>query len=90
MRLSKKMEEQLEVIGKTYDVWFKIWRDTYFPRLIHQPIWFKTHCDLVVGDLVNFLKRDSAVGDIKWTMGMWRTSTEEGMVSCGRPSSSIY
>ena len=70
MRLSKKMEEQLEVIGKTYDVWFKIWRDTYFPRLIHQPIWFKTHFDLVVGDLVNFLKRDSAVGDAKWTMGM--------------------
>ena len=37
---------------------------------MHQPIWFKTDCDLVVGDLVYFVKKDSAVEDAKWTMGM--------------------
>jgi hypothetical protein len=68
--LPKKREEQLEVIGKKYDAWFKIWRDAYVPKLMHQQKWFKTDCDLVVGDLVYFIKKDSAVGDAKWTMGM--------------------
>ena len=31
MRLPKNREEQLEVIGKTYDPCFKIRRDTYVP-----------------------------------------------------------
>ena len=37
---------------------------------MHQPIWFKTDHDLVVGDMVYFVKKDSAVGDAKWTIGM--------------------
>ena len=37
---------------------------------MHQPIWIKSEQDLVVGDLVYFMKRDSAVGDAKGTMGM--------------------
>jgi hypothetical protein len=37
---------------------------------MHQPSWFKTDRDLVVGDLVYFAKSYSAVGDAKWRMGM--------------------
>ena len=62
MRLPKNREEQLDIITKMYDPWFRIWRDTYVPKLMHQPIWFKTNRDLVVGDLVYFIKKDSKGG----------------------------
>ena len=40
-----------------YDAWFRIWRDTYVPKL-------------VVGDLLYFVKKDSSLGNAKWTMGI--------------------
>ena len=46
MRFPKNREEQLEVFGNTYAAWFKIWRDTYVPKLMHQQKWFKIDCDL--------------------------------------------
>ena len=67
MRLPKNREEQLEVIAKTYDAWFRIWRDTFVSKLMHQPIWFKTDRDLFVGVLVYLMKKDSSVGDPKGT-----------------------
>ena len=70
MRLPKHREDQLKVIADMYDAWFKIWRDTYVPKLMHQPIWFRTDRDLLEGDLVYFVKRESEVGDAKWTLGM--------------------
>ena len=70
MRLPKNREEQLDIIAKMYDARFRILQDTYVPKLMHQPILFKTDCNLVLGDLVYFVKRDSKVGDAKWTMGM--------------------
>jgi hypothetical protein len=36
---------------------------------MHQQKWFKTDCDLVVGDLVYFIKKDIVVGDGKGSMG---------------------
>jgi hypothetical protein len=70
MRLPRNREEQLEVIAKMYNAWFRIWRDTYVPKLMHQPIWFRSDRDLMEGDLVYFVKRESEVGDAKWTLGM--------------------
>ena len=55
----------MDIIAKMYNAWFRIWRDTYMPKLTHQPIWFNTDRDLVY-----FIKKDSKVGDSKWTMGM--------------------
>ena len=65
MRLPRYREEQLEVIAKMYNPWWKIWRDTYVPKLMRQPIWFRSYRDLVY-----FVKRESEVGDAKWTLGM--------------------
>ena len=65
MRLPKNRKEQLDVIAKMYDALFRIWRDTYVPKLLPQTIWFKTDRDLIVGVLVYFIKRDSKVGDAK-------------------------
>jgi hypothetical protein len=70
MSLPKNREEQLNVRAKMYDAWFRIWRDTYVPKQMHQPIWFKTDRNLVVCDFVYFVKRDSLLGNTKWTMGM--------------------
>jgi hypothetical protein len=84
MRLHMNREEQLEVIVNTYDVWFKIWRETYVLKLMHQPIWIKSNRDLVIRDMVYFMKRESVGGDAKWTRAWWRASTEAGMASCMR------
>ena len=43
--------------------------DTYVPKLMFKPKWFKTDRNLLVGDLVYFVKKDGAL-DNKWTMGM--------------------
>ena len=37
---------------------------------MHQPIWFRSDRNLVVVNLVYFVKRESAVGDAKWTAEM--------------------
>jgi hypothetical protein len=36
---------------------------------MQQQKWFKTDCDLVMGALVYFIKKDSVVGDGKGSMG---------------------
>jgi hypothetical protein len=69
MRLPKNREEQLKLIGETYEAWFRIWRDSYVPKLMHRPKWFRSDKDLVNGDLVYFIKREGALEN-KWTMGM--------------------
>jgi hypothetical protein len=69
MRLPRNREEQLQNVRETYDAWFRIWKDVYVPQLLFQPKWFRSDRDLLAGDLVYFIKRDSAL-DNKWTMGM--------------------
>ena len=70
MRLPANVRGQLEAITKMYKAWFNIWAQTYVPRLIHQPKWFQTDEDLMVGDVVYFQRRDQAVGEPKWTLGI--------------------
>ena len=69
MRLPTDKEEYLGVVRQKYDAWFKIWCDTYVPHLLHQPKWFNSDKDLLVGDLVYFLKKDSKLAS-KWILGM--------------------
>ena len=59
MRLPTNKEEYLGIVRQMYDIWFRIWRDTYVSHLLHQPKWFNSDKDLMVGDLVYFLKQDS-------------------------------
>ena len=68
-RLPKNKMEMLKVVDEVYKTWFRLWRDTYVPKLMFKPKWFKTDRDLLVGDLVYFVKKDGAL-DNKWTMGM--------------------
>ena len=55
-----------------YDAWFKIWRDTYVPQLLHQPKWFDSDKHLLPGDLVYFNKSEGKLAG-KWMVGMVET-----------------
>ena len=67
--MPKNKMEMLKTVDEVYKVWFRVWRDTYVPKLMFKPKWFKTDRDLFEGDLVYFVKRDGAL-DNKWTIGM--------------------
>ena len=69
VRLPKGKMEMLDMVDKMYKAWFRIWRDTFVPKLMFQPKWFKSDRDIVVGDLVFFVKKDGDL-DSKWTLGM--------------------
>ena len=71
-RLPKNKMEMLKVVDETYKTWFRIWRDSYVPKLMFKPKWFRTDRDLLVGDLVYFVKKDGGLEN-KWTMGMVET-----------------
>ena len=67
--MPKNKMEMLKTVDEAYQAWFRIWRDAYVPKLMVKPKWFKTDRDLLVGDLVYFVKKEGALNN-KWTMGM--------------------
>ena len=52
LRLILALMEMIKVVDETYKTWFRIWRDSYVPKLMLKPKWFKTDRDLIVGVLV--------------------------------------
>ena len=68
IRLPVDKKEILERVEKTYQGWFKIFKETVVPRLISQPKWFKIDRDLKEKDLVYFQKNDSPLSST-WTIG---------------------
>ena len=68
IRLPTTKREMLDQVEKTYQSWFRIFRDTVVPRLINQPKWFRIERDLKEKDLVYFQKEDSPLSSA-WTIG---------------------
>ena len=68
IRLPVDKKELMEQVELTYKGWFKVFRETVVPRLIHQPKWFKMEKDVKEGDLIYFQKSESAL-DSEWTVG---------------------
>ena len=62
MKKMQSNKEQLDVIGKNDDAWFKIWIAAYVPKPMHLHKWFKTDCDLVLGTWCTSLRRTSQCG----------------------------
>ena len=58
----------MEQVEKTYQAWFRIFKETVVPRLIPQPKWFNIEKDLKEKDLVYFQKKDSPLSST-WTVG---------------------
>ena len=60
-----------EKVNEMYDGMFKLWADTYVPKLIYQPTkWNKDDLELHVGDLVYFQKEPDKKLPSKWIIGM--------------------
>ena len=67
VRLPDKYREQVEAVENIYDAWFRIWHESYLPKLIYKPKWFKTDEDLQEGDLVYFMKSEHKLSN-EYTM----------------------
>ena len=69
IRLPANRQEQLRAVEEVYDAWFKVWKESYLPKLLFKPKWYKSDTDLKVGDLVWFIKEESKLSN-DFTMGM--------------------
>ena len=69
IRLPVNRQEQLKAVEEVYEAWFKVWKESYLPKLFFKPKWFKTDTDLKVGDLVWFIKQEGKLSS-DYTMGM--------------------
>jgi len=50
----------IETNSQIFNSWFQNWLVSHVPKLVSQPKWFKSDRDLKEGDVVLFLKHDSA------------------------------
>ena len=68
LRLPVGASELVDKVAKLYDAWFRIWSDSYVPKLLFRPKWFNDDTDLQLGDIVYFQKSDSDP-DTSWIVG---------------------
>ena len=61
LKLSKSYSKILETNNEIFNVWFDNWLINHVPKVIHQPKWFHQDRDIMVGDIVLFLKNDSVL-----------------------------
>ena len=69
LKLPNGASDMVERVEKSYKAWYKVWYDTFVPKLLFRPKWFKDECDLKVGDIVYFQKSESELSS-PWTVGM--------------------
>ena len=60
--------ELLDRVQQVYEAWYSIWSNSYVPKLMYQPKWWKQDRDLQEQDIVMFQKRESEL-DTAWTLG---------------------
>ena len=54
-------DKVLEENERVFNAWLELWLSIHVPQLIDQPKWFKSDESLKPGDIVLFLKEDSAI-----------------------------
>ena len=69
LRLPNGASDMVDKVVKTYEAWYKVWSDSYIPKLLFRPKWFKEESDLKIGDLVYFRKSETEIG-ASWILGM--------------------
>ena len=60
--------ELLDRVREVYESWYRIWSQTYIPKLLFRPKWWSDESDLSEGDVVLFQKKDSVL-EHEWTYG---------------------
>ena len=71
IELADGYDKMMEKVDETYQAWFRIWRDSWVPKLMKAPKWFRNEVDIHVGDLVYFQRTANELGAkySKWTVG---------------------
>ena len=69
MKLSADASKMLSDIQKKYETWFRIWLNSYVPKLLTVKRYFKSGRDLAPTDVVYFQKDKGGLGS-PWTMGI--------------------
>ena len=59
--ISNNYDNILNTYKNIFNSWFENWLLNHVPKLMEQPIWFKTDYDLKPGDIVLFLKNESVI-----------------------------
>ena len=62
IQLADGFNKMLEKVESTYEAWFKIWRDSWVPKLMRAPKWYRSDTDLHIGDLVYFQRTANELG----------------------------
>ena len=58
MQLSRNFSRILESNVTIFNTWFDNWLINHIPKIVHQPKWFKQDRDIMVDDIVLFLKNN--------------------------------
>ena len=71
IQLADGFNKMLEKVESTYEAWFKIWRDSWVPKLMRAPKWYRSDTDLHIGDLVYFQRTANELGSKygRWVVG---------------------
>ena len=71
IRLADNVGKMMSKVEDTYEMWFRVWRDTWVPKLMRAPKWFNGTVDLETGDLVYFQRTASELGhnSDRWVVG---------------------
>ena len=71
IRLADNVGRMMSKVEDTYEMWFRVWRDTWVPKLMRAPKWFNGTVDLETGDLVYFQRTASELGhnSDRWVVG---------------------
>ena len=74
-------KELLKKVHDTYDAFYKIWNITMIPKLIPQPVWFKSSPELKPSDIIYFQKVSSDLSG-QWTLGQVEdvTRSKDGVI----------
>ena len=59
MKIARNLSKILASNVEIFNVWFDNWLINHVPKIIHQPKWFKQDTDIMINDIVLFLKNDS-------------------------------
>ena len=60
--------ELLDRVREVYESWYRVWSQTYIPKLLFRPKWWSEESDLNEGDIVLFRKKESVL-EHEWTYG---------------------
>ena len=59
--VSKNPSKILQTNTEIFNTWFDNWLINHVPKITYQPKWFDSDRDIMVGDIVLFLKNDSPI-----------------------------